>query len=91
MKTTTLHCIVGKMNDAQAMCCLLHQPMQLLEKLALIFPFNFYSQHGLLKLQIKNLLPKFNVKNIKIKLSHPDISDQITYNTLYCVSVFSVI
>ena len=41
------------------------QSLDLLEKLALFFLYNFYREHGSLKLQIKKLSPKRNVKNIK--------------------------
>ena len=36
-----------------------------LEKSGLIFLYNFYRKHSLLKLKIKKLTPKINVKNIK--------------------------
>ena len=39
-----------------------------LEKLALIFLFNFHHEHSLLKLVIKKLSPKINVKNIKTRV-----------------------
>ena len=41
------------------------QTWDLLENLALIFPYNFHREHGLIKLIRKKLSPKFNVKNIK--------------------------
>ena len=43
------------------------QPLDLFEKFALIF-LNFHCEHSLLKLKIKKLLPKINVKNIKSTL-----------------------
>ena len=39
--------------------------MNRLEKLALIFLYNFHREHSLLKSIIKKLSPKINVKNIK--------------------------
>ena len=36
-----------------------------LEKSALIFPYNFHREHNLLKLIVKKLSPKINLKNIK--------------------------
>ena len=36
-----------------------------LEKLALIFLYNFHREHSLLKSIIKMVSPKINVKNIK--------------------------
>ena len=36
-----------------------------MEKLALIFLYNFHREHNLLKIVIKKLSPKINVKNIK--------------------------
>ena len=45
------------------------QTSDLLEKLALIFLYNFYCDHISLKLKIKKLLPKINVKNIKLEFS----------------------
>ena len=41
------------------------QTWDLLEKLALIFLYNFHREHGLIKLIRKKLSPKINVKNIK--------------------------
>ena len=41
------------------------QTSDFLEKVALIFLYNFHREHSLLKLNIKKLLPKINVKNIK--------------------------
>ena len=41
------------------------QISNLLEKLALIFLYNFHCDHILLALKIKKLSPKINVKNIK--------------------------
>ena len=41
------------------------QTSDLLEKSALIFLYNFHREHSLLKLIIKKLSPKINVKNIK--------------------------
>ena len=41
------------------------QTWDLLEKLALIFLYNFHHEHGLIKLIRKKLSPKINVKNIK--------------------------
>ena len=41
------------------------QTSDLLEKSALIFLYNFHREHSLLKLVIKKLSPKINVKNIK--------------------------
>ena len=43
------------------------QTSDLLEKLALIFLYNFHSDHILLKLKMKKLLRKINVKNIKTR------------------------
>ena len=45
------------------------QTLDLLEKLALIFLHNFFRVRSLLKLLIKKLSPKINVKNIKKNLS----------------------
>ena len=42
------------------------QSWDLLEKLALIFLYNFHHKHGLIKLIRKKLLTKINVKNIKM-------------------------
>ena len=44
------------------------QTSDLLEKLALIFLYNFYREHSLLKLKNKKLSPKINVKNIKHRI-----------------------
>ena len=41
------------------------QTWELLEKLALIFLYNFHREHGLINLIRKKLSPKINVKNIK--------------------------
>ena len=41
------------------------QTLDLLEKSALIFLYNFHRKHSFLKLIIKKLSPKINVKNIK--------------------------
>ena len=41
------------------------QTWDLLEKLALIFLYNFHREHVFLKLIRKTLSPKINVKNIK--------------------------
>ena len=41
------------------------QTSDLLEKLALVFLYNFHGDHMLLTLKIKKLSPKTNVKNIK--------------------------
>ena len=38
------------------------------EKLALIFLYSFHHEHSLLKLVIKKLLPKIDVKNIKTRV-----------------------
>ena len=45
------------------------QTWDLLEKLALIFLYDFHHDHISLKLKIKKLSPKINVKNIKPELS----------------------
>ena len=44
------------------------QTSDLLEKLALIFLYNFHCDHILLTLKIKKLSPKINVKNIKTRV-----------------------
>ena len=44
--------------------CLMPQTWDLLEKLALIFLYNFHREHALIKLIRKRLSPKINVKNI---------------------------
>ena len=41
-----------------------------LEKLALFFLRNFHREHSLLKLVIKRLSPKINVKNIKTRVKY---------------------
>ena len=47
--------------------CFAPQTSDLLEKLALIFLYNFNRDHILLTLKIKKLSPKINVKNIKTR------------------------
>ena len=51
------------------------QTWDLLEKLALIFLYNFHREHGFIKLIRKQLSPKINVKNIKNRVK--------SYLTLY--------
>ena len=44
------------------------QTSDLLEKLALIFLYNFHHDHILLKLKIKKVITEINVKNIKTRV-----------------------
>ena len=44
------------------------QTSDFLEKLPLIFLYNFHSEHSVLKWKIKKLSPKINVKDIKTRV-----------------------
>ena len=57
------------------------QTWELLEKLALIFLYNFHREHGLINLIRKKLSPKINVKNIK---------HQVFFFLFFLVTVFFI-
>ena len=63
------------------------QTSDLLEKSALIFLYNFHREHSLLKLIIKKLSPKINVKNIK----KSSLIFRCFFQTKYSIGAFFVL
>ena len=60
-----------------------------MEKLALIFLYNFHREHSLLKSIIKKVSPKINVKNIKNRV-YICIYYTLSFNVTLHILVFQV-